>query len=182
MVLRIRLFRKSGLISEQELELFVPGAYDGRVLAVIPDSETLFRRFQPDHFDNNGDLVPTYFPFPGKKDDPKSGQSFLLKGIASPYHALHRNCNDGKKLKSGLWEVFRISVADIPKQIADPQMKIFYFRMIHTPYAECKAHCELFCSDEPQGNAYVIPGQVVKTKLRIQLSRCFKPTGVRLFA
>lgn len=167
----IRLFRKSGIISERELELFCPEPYHGRSIERIADTASLYRRFQPDHFDANGDLVATYFAFPGKKDNPKSGQSFLLKGIASPFHALHPNCNDGKALKPGLWEVFRLPVLSIPKAIPGPEASMFYFKMIHTPYATCKAHCELFCSDDPDGVDYVIPGSVVRTKMRIHLSR-----------
>jgi hypothetical protein len=176
----IRLFGKYVTISEQDLELFDPKPDDGRPLKGIPDTATLYRRFQPHHFDASGDLVPAYFEFPGKKDENKSGQSFLIKGTALPLHALHRNCNDGDPLKAGQWEVFKLSVAIIPRTIVDPMQKAFYFKMIHTPYATCKAHCELFCSDTPDGSEYTIPGSVVRTKMRIRLSRKFRPTGIKV--
>jgi hypothetical protein len=179
--LTIRLFRKSGIISEQELELFCPKPEDNRPLGAIPDSATLYRRYQSNHFDGNGDLVPTFFSFPDKKDKNKSGQSFLLKGLASAFHALHRNCNDGKTLGPGEWGVLSLSVAKIPKIIRDQEDKTFFFKPIHVPYSSCKAHCELFCSDQFGGTEYVIPGKVVKAKLRIQLARGFKATGVKLF-
>jgi hypothetical protein len=176
----IRLFRRSGIISERELELFCPKPNDDKSIERIRDTATLYRRFQPDHFDLNGDLNPAYFAFPKKKDKQKSGQSFLLKGLASPFHALHPNCNDAKPLTAGLWEVFRLAVSSIPKTIPDPEERMFYFSMIHTPYATCKAHCELFCSDNPDRTEYVIPGSVVRTKIRIQISREFRTTGVKL--
>jgi hypothetical protein len=178
--LTIRLFRQSGTISEPELELFRPEADDGRLTKEIPDTATLYRRFQPSHFDSNGDLVPAYIAFPKKKDKPKSGQSFLLKGIAIAIHALHRNCNDGRPLPAGEWLVFELPVASIPSEIEDPVRRKFYFRPIHAPYPACKAHCELLCSDKPDGDEYIVPGEDVKLRLRIHLARKFKPTGVRL--
>jgi hypothetical protein len=176
----IRLFEKYVTISEQDIELVHPKPDDGRPPKGIPGTATLYRRFQPHHFDVSGDLVPAYFEFPKKKDERKSGQSFLLKGMASPLHALHRNCNDGEPLKAGHWEVFQLSVATIPRTIVDPTEKTFYFKMIHTPHETCKAHCELFCSDTPDGPEYIIPGSVVRTKMRIQLSREFRPTGIKI--
>jgi hypothetical protein len=178
--LTIRLLRKSGTISEQELELFCPKADDGRLIKEIGDTATLYRRFQPNHFDSNGDLRPAYFAFPKKKDNPKSGQSFLLKGLALAFHALHRNCNDGKPLPVGEWLVSELPVTGIPKMLEDPLKRKFYFRAISAPYSTCKAHCELFCSDKPNGEEYVLPGDDVKLKLRIHLARQFKPTGVRI--
>jgi hypothetical protein len=175
--LTIRLFRKSGIISEQELELFCPKAEDGRSAGRIDDSASLYRRFQPHHFDSSGILVPAYFAFPKKKDRQKSGQSFLLKGVALAFHALHRNCNDGRPLPAGEWRVWELAVEGIPTEVSDPEKKTFYFKPIHVPYSTCKAHCELMCSDRPDGLEYVVPGEAVKAKVRILLSRQFKPTG-----
>jgi hypothetical protein len=178
-ILTIRLFRKSGTISEPELELFCPKAEDGRLLDEIDDRATLYRRFQPHHFDSSGVLVPAYFAFPKKKDKEKSGQSFLLKGMALAFHALHRNCNDGRPLPPGEWGVWELPVAGIPGAVSDPENKMFYFRPIHAPYSTCRAHCELLCSNRPDGAEYVVPGEQVKLKLRILLSRKFRPTGLR---
>jgi hypothetical protein len=178
--LTIRLFRKSGTISEQELELFCPKAEDGRSVERIGDKATLYRRFQPHHFDSSGFLVPAYFAFPKKKDPQKSGQSFLLKGLELAFHALHRNCNDGRPLPPGEWRVWELPVAGIPGEVNDPENKTFYFKPIHAPYSTCKAHCELLCSDRPDGLEYTVPGEAVKAKVRILLSRQFKPTGLGL--
>jgi hypothetical protein len=178
--LTIKLFRKSGTISERELELFCPKPQDTRSIGRITDADTLYRRCQPHHFDSDGDLNPAYFAFPDKRDKQKSGQSFLLKGVASAFHALHRNCNDGRRLGAGEWGVLELAVAHIPTRISDPENRTFYFKPVHMPYPTCKAHCELFCSDAPESPEYVVPGNAVKTKLRILLSRKFKPTGVRL--
>jgi hypothetical protein len=178
--LTIKFFRKSGTISEQDLELFCPKPEDGQSIRRIADDATLYRRFRPGDFDSNGDLIPAAFRFPKPKDKAKSGQSFLLKGIAVAFHTLHRNCNDGRPLPAGEWLVWQLRVAGIPKTITDPGNRTFHFRPIHTPYSTCKAHCELFCSDKPDSSDYVIPSQEVKTKLRIMLSRKFKPTGIRL--
>jgi hypothetical protein len=177
----IRPFRKSGAISERELELFRPKPDDGQPVGGITDSATLYRRCHSDHFDRNGDLVPTFLAFPNKSDKKKSGQSFLLKGIASAFHALHRNCNDGRPLGPGEWGVLELSVANIPKAIPDPESRTFYFKPIPVPYSTCKAHCELFCSDRLDGPDYVVPGKVVKTTFRIQVSRRFQRTPARLF-
>ena len=179
-ILTIRLFRKSGAISEQELELFCPTPDDGQPINTIPDSATLYRRCRSDHFDKNGDLVPTFFAFPDKRDKKKSGQSFLLKGIASAFHALHRYCNDGKALGPGEWGVLELPVARVPKTIPGPEDKTFYFKPIHVPYSTCKAHCELFCSDRRDGIEYVVPGREVRATFRILLSREFKPTKLWL--
>jgi hypothetical protein len=177
--LAIRLYKGSVTISEKELEFFCPEAHhDGRTKEIVSGA-ILYRRFQPHHFDANGDLNPAYFEFPKKTDARKSGQSFLLKGIASPFHALHRNCNGGKRLHPGLWEVYRLDAANIPKQLADPTQKTFFFWMIHAPLPTCRAHCELFCSDVPNGRDYVLPGKVVRTTMRIKLSRRFVATGVK---
>ncbi len=176
----IRLFWRSGIISEQELELFRPKRDDGRPIGEIADTATLYRRFQPSHFESNGDLRPQYFAFPKKKDNPKSGQSFLLKGLALAFHALHRDCNDSRPLPPGEWLVSELPVAGIPYVLEDPMKKRFYFRAIHAPYSTCKAHCELFCSDKPSGIEYVVPGEDVKLRLRIHLARQFKPAGARL--
>lgn len=176
----IRFLGRSGTISEQELELCSPKPQDERSLGRIGRRNTLYRRFQPHHFDSNGDLIPTFFAFPDKRSKRKSGQSFLLKGIALPIHALHRNCNDGKPLGPGEWGVLKLRVKHIPEQIRDPENRTFYFKPIHVPYSSCKAHCELFCSNAVDSDEYVVPGTVVKTSLRIQLSRKFKPIGIRL--
>jgi hypothetical protein len=178
--LAIRLFRGSVTISERELDFFCPKPNDGRPLQAIADAAVLYRRFQPHHFDASGDLVPAYFEFPKPKDKIKSGQSFLLKGVACPLHALHRNCNDGRPLPAGRWEVYWLAVAGIPKTIRDPTARVFYFRVIHAPYATCKAHCELFCSDGPDSEEYKTPGTAVKAQMRIRLSRQFRPTGTKL--
>jgi hypothetical protein len=178
--LTIKFFRKSGTISERELELFCPKSQDACSIGRITDADALYRRYQPHHFDMDGDLNPAFFAFPDKRDKQKSGQSFLLKGVASAFHALHRNCNDGRRLEAGEWGVLELTVAHIPKEIRDPENRTFYFKPIHMPYATCKAHCELFCSDALDSEEYVVPGKAVKTKLRILLSRKFKPTGVRL--
>jgi hypothetical protein len=173
--LTIRFFRKSGAISEQELELFPPKPQgDDQSIAIIADADVLYRRFRPDDFDSSGDLNPAAFQFPKPRDTEKSGQSFLVKGIAIVFHALHRNCNDGRPLPLGEWLVFQLPVAGIPKIIRDPDQRAFYFRPIHVPYSTCKAHCELLCSDRPDSLEYAVPGQKVKTTLRILLSRKFK--------
>jgi hypothetical protein len=177
----IRLFRKSGTISEQELELFPPKPQNDRPIIAIADSATLFRRFRPGDIDANGDLNPAAFRFPKPRDKEKSGQSFVLKGIALVFHALHHNCNDGKPLPAGEWQVWELPVAGIPKTLEDPTKRIFYFRAIHAPYLTCRAHCELLCSDSPQSLNYVVPGQEVKLNLRIKLARQFRPTGLKLF-
>src|SRR5690349_21482803 len=101
--LTIRFFRKSGTISERELELFPPKPQDGRPVIDIADSAMLYRRFRPNDFDSSGDLNPAAFQFPKPRDKEKSGQSFLLKGMALVFHALHRNCNDGRPLPAGEW-------------------------------------------------------------------------------
>ena len=178
--LTIKFFRKSGTISVQELELFSPKPDDGRSMGEIAEEAILYRRFRPGDFDSNGDLIPVAFRFPKPKDKEKSGQSFLLKGIARVFHTLHRNCNDGRPLPVGEWLVWQLPVAGIPKRITGPEERTFYFRPIHAPYSSCKAHCELLCSDQPDGLEYVVPGEVVKTTLRIMVSRRFRPTGVRL--
>jgi hypothetical protein len=178
--LTIRFFRKSGSISEQELELFSPKPDDGRSISNIADKGILYRRFRPDDFDSNGDLNPAAFRFPKPKDKEKSGQSFLLKGIALAFHALHRNCNDGKPLQPGEWWVWQLPVAEIPKSLTDLHNRTFYFRPIHAPYSTCKAHCELFCADRPDGTTYAVPGDSIRVKMRIIVSRKFRPTGVRL--
>jgi len=180
--LTIRLFRKSGDISEDELELFPPRP-DGieESLAVITDSDTLYRRYQPEkHVDANGDLRPDFLAFPDRKDKYKSGQSFLLKSLASVLHALHRKCNEGKRLPPGEWGVLELSVVDIPKAVPGPENQTFYFKVIHTPYSTCRAHCELFCSDRLDGREYVLPGRQVRTQLRILMLRKFRPTSARL--
>ena len=168
------------IISEQELELFCPESQSDQLSALIGDADTLYRRCQPNHFDENGDLIPAFFKFPNKMDKAKSGQSFLLKRIASAFHVLHRNCNEGKRLAPGEWRVLELAVSSIPKSIADPESKTFYFRPIHAPYATCMAHCELFCSDRSDSSKYVIPGTVVRMKLRIELARKFKTTDIEL--
>jgi hypothetical protein len=183
-ILTIRFFRKSADISEGELELFPPTPQrNDQSIAVILDSDALYRRYQPDkHVDANGDLRPDFFAFPDRKDKNKSGQSFLLKRLASVLHALHRNCNEGKRLPPGEWGVLKLSVADIPKVVPGPENQTFHFKVIHTPYPSCRAHCELFCSDRPNGQEYVVPGKQVKTQLRILLLRKFQPTAARLVA
>jgi hypothetical protein len=178
--LTIKFFRKSGTISERELELFCPKPEDGQSISRIADDTTLYRRFRPGDFDSNGDLNPAAFQFPKPRDRSKTGQSFLLKGLALPFHALHRNCNDGRQLPAGEWSVWQLRVADIPKTLTDPEKVTFHFKPIHVPYPTCKAHCELLCSDKPDSSEYVVPGKEVKTTLRIILSRKFKPTGLRL--
>jgi hypothetical protein len=178
--LTIRLFRKSGIISEQELELVPPKAQNNQPIIAIADSATLFRRFRPDDIDPSGDLNPAAFRFPKPKDKEKSGQSFVLKGMALVFHALHRNCNDGKPLPVGEWLVWKLPVAGIPKTLEDPEKRVFYFRPIHTPYSTCRAHCELLCSDSPDSLDYVVPGHEVKLNLRIKLARQFRPTGLKL--
>jgi hypothetical protein len=178
--LTIRFFRKSGIISEQELEFFPPKPQEGQPLTAIPDSAVLYRRFRPGDFDSNGDLNPAAFRFPKPREGGKSGQSFLLKGIALALHALHPNCNDGRRLPAGEWLVWQLPVAGVPKNITDPSQRTFYFKPIHAPYPTCKAHCELFCSDRPDSVEYVVPGESVKTTLRIKVAREFKPTGIRL--
>src|ERR1035437_8913217 len=80
--LTIKFFRKSGTISERELELFCPKPEDGQPISRIADRATLYRRFRPGDFDSNGDLNPAAFQFPKRRDKEKYGQSFLLKGIA----------------------------------------------------------------------------------------------------
>jgi hypothetical protein len=178
--LTIRFFRKSGTISERDVDLFCPEPQDARPTVRITDADVLYRRYQPHHFDAQGDLNPVYFAFPNKKDKNKSGQSFLLQGLASAFHALHRNCNDGKRLGPGEWGVLKLSAAGIPKSLKDPENRSFYFKPLHTPYSTCKAHSELFCSDKPDGTEYVTPGNTVKTELRILLARQFKPTGIKM--
>ena len=129
---------------------------------------------------SSGNLIPAAFRFPQPKDKEKSGQSFLLKGLALVFHALHHDCNDGRPLPAGEWSVWAFPVAFIPKTIQDPENKVFYFRPIHVPYSTCRAHCELLCSDRPDSLDYVVPGKDIRLKVRIQLSRQFRPTGLRL--
>jgi hypothetical protein len=178
--LTIRLFRKSGTISEQEVELFCPKPQDSQPTISIANSAILFRRFRPADFDSSGDLIPAAFRFPKPRDKEKSGQSFLLKGVALVFHALHRNCNDGRPLPPGEWLVWQLAVASIPKIVRDPDDRVFYFRPIHVPYSTCRAHCELLCSNKPEGLEYSVPGEDVKLKLRIALARQFRPTGLRM--
>lgn len=135
----------------------------------------LYRRYQSNHLDSSGDLIPQYFEFPKPKDDPKSGQSFLAASMAEPMHALHPNCNDGRALPPGKWGVLQVQVGSIPKDLPDPEGKVFYFRPVHAPYAGCGAHTELFCSDIAGGGSYVLPGKTVRHSFRIKMSRVLIP-------
>jgi len=162
------------------LALNTPESENGQIVSPILDGDTLYRRYQDDHFDADGDYIPAFFSFPDKRDNPKSGQSFLLGSLSCVLHALHRNCNDNRPLKPGVWGVLSMSVESVPKELEDfATHRMFYFRPVHKPYATCNAHCELFCTLTPNGLAYELPPRDVRTRFRIRIARSLKPTGVK---